>query len=91
MRANGGGSAGIYGSLDAQVRPKTMFDGTRSFSLTNRGQRAALALPAAKTRSGDPQPNLRHLAILFWIYVAQALAGSLIGFTAPFLYFFGVL
>jgi hypothetical protein len=33
----------------------------------------------------------RHLAILFWVYVAQALAGSLIGFTAPFLYYFGVL
>jgi hypothetical protein len=35
--------------------------------------------------------NPRHLAILFWVYVAQALAGSLIGFTAPFLYYFGVL
>jgi hypothetical protein len=35
--------------------------------------------------------NPRHLAILFWAYVAQALAGSLIGFTAPFLYYFGVL
>jgi hypothetical protein len=68
-----------------------MFDGTPSFSLTNRGQRAALVLPAAKTRLGDPRHNLRHLAILFWIYVAQAIAGSLIGFTAPFLYFFGVL
>jgi hypothetical protein len=35
--------------------------------------------------------NPRHLAILFWVYVVQALAGSLIGFTAPFLYYFGVL
>jgi len=35
--------------------------------------------------------NPRHLAILFWVYVAQALAGSLIGFTAPFLYYFGFL
>jgi hypothetical protein len=35
--------------------------------------------------------NPQHLAILFWVYVAQALAGSLIGFTAPFLYYFGVL
>jgi len=35
--------------------------------------------------------NPQHLAILFWVYVAQALAGSLIGFTAPFLYYFGFL
>jgi hypothetical protein len=35
--------------------------------------------------------NPRHLAILFWVYVAQALAGSLVGFTAPFLYYFGFL
>jgi hypothetical protein len=35
--------------------------------------------------------NPRHLAILFWVYIAQALAGSLIGFTAPFLYYFGFL
>jgi hypothetical protein len=33
----------------------------------------------------------RRLTILFWVYVAQALAGSVIGFTAPFLYYFGVL
>jgi hypothetical protein len=31
------------------------------------------------------------MALLFWLYVAQAVAGSVIGFTAPFLYFFGVL
>jgi hypothetical protein len=68
-----------------------MFDGTYSFSLTRRGQQVAPALPAAKARLGNPRHNLRHLAILFWIYVAQALAGSLIGFAAPFLYFFGVL
>jgi len=35
--------------------------------------------------------NPRRLTILFWVYVAQALTGSLIGFTAPFLYYFGVL
>jgi hypothetical protein len=33
----------------------------------------------------------RRLTILFWVYLAQALAGSVIGFTAPFLYYFGVL
>jgi hypothetical protein len=35
--------------------------------------------------------NHRRLAVLFWLYVAQAVAGSVIGFTAPFLYFFGFL
>jgi hypothetical protein len=55
-----------------------------------------------RARQGRPRPlqtqwrrviatNPRHLAILFWVYVAQAIAGSLIGFTAPFLYYFGVL
>jgi hypothetical protein len=35
--------------------------------------------------------STRRMALLFWLYVAQAVAGSVIGFTAPFLYFFGVL
>jgi hypothetical protein len=33
----------------------------------------------------------RRLTILFWVYIAQAIVGSVIGFTAPFLYYFGVL
>jgi hypothetical protein len=33
----------------------------------------------------------RRLTLLFWVYIAQAVAGSVIGFTAPFLYYFGVL
>jgi hypothetical protein len=68
-----------------------MFDPMPSFNLTRRGRRIAPALPVAKAIPGNLRHNLRHLTILFWIYVAQALAGSLIGFTAPFLYFFGVL
>jgi hypothetical protein len=35
--------------------------------------------------------NPRRLTILFWLYIAQALAGSVVGFAAPFLYYFGVL
>jgi hypothetical protein len=35
--------------------------------------------------------NPHRLAILFWLYIAQALAGSVVGFAAPFLYYFGVL
>jgi hypothetical protein len=35
--------------------------------------------------------NPRPLAILFWVYLAQAVTGSVIGFTAPFLYYFGLL
>jgi len=35
--------------------------------------------------------NPRHLTLLFWFYVAQAVAGTAVGFTAPFLYYFGVL
>jgi hypothetical protein len=53
------------------------------------------AMPRAQTLNTRTikarRANPRHLAILFWVYVAQALAGSLIGFIAPFLYFFGVL
>jgi hypothetical protein len=33
----------------------------------------------------------RKLTIFFWLYVSQALAGSAVGFIAPFLYYFGVL
>jgi uncharacterized protein (DUF983 family) len=33
----------------------------------------------------------RRLTILFWVYLVQAVAGSVIGFTAPFLYYFGFL
>jgi hypothetical protein len=35
--------------------------------------------------------NPRSLRYLFWVYVAQAVAGSVVGFTAPFLYYFGFL
>jgi len=35
--------------------------------------------------------NPRRLTLLFWLYIAQAVAGSAVGFTAPFLYYFGVL
>jgi len=35
--------------------------------------------------------NPRRLTLLFWFYVAQAVAGTAVGFTAPFLYYFGVL
>jgi hypothetical protein len=33
----------------------------------------------------------RRLTIFFWIYVSQAVVGSVAGFIAPFLYYFGVL
>jgi hypothetical protein len=33
----------------------------------------------------------RRLTILFWVYLAQAVAGSVIGFTVPFLCYFGFL
>jgi hypothetical protein len=33
----------------------------------------------------------RRLTILLWVYLAQAVVGSVIGFTAPFLYYFGLL
>jgi hypothetical protein len=35
--------------------------------------------------------NPRRLTIFFWVYFAQAAAGSVIGFTVPFLYYFGFL
>jgi hypothetical protein len=38
-----------------------------------------------------PLTDPRRLTILFWVYLAQAIVGSVIGFTAPFLYYFGVL
>jgi hypothetical protein len=33
----------------------------------------------------------RRLTIFFWIYLSQAVAGSVAGFIVPFLYFFGLL
>jgi len=60
-----------------------------SVSLNRRARQVAqvLRLSAVEPILGNP----RHLAFLFWAYVAQAAAGSLIGFTAPFLYYFGLL
>jgi hypothetical protein len=54
------------------------------------------------SRNRDPQcgsqvsywrqiTDSRHLMILFWVYLAQAVAGSVIGFTVSFLYYFGFL
>jgi hypothetical protein len=33
----------------------------------------------------------RRLTLFFWIYVSQAVAGSVAGFVVPFLYYFGIL
>jgi hypothetical protein len=35
--------------------------------------------------------NVRRLTIFFWVYLAQAAAGLVVGFTVPFLYYFGFL
>lgn len=43
------------------------------------------------TESWRQLGNPGRLTILLWVYIAQAVAGSVIGFTAPFLYYFGVL
>jgi hypothetical protein len=45
------------------------------------------AQAAHRRRSAIP----RRLTIFFWLYVSQAVAGSVVGFVAPFLYYFGVL
>jgi hypothetical protein len=41
----------------------------------------------------SPWRNIAHrrLTIFLWVYIAQALAGFVIGFAAPFFYYFGVL
>jgi hypothetical protein len=59
---------------------------------------ASLRRQQSRTGHGDgcPPPHAelceQRLDVnLFWVYLAQALAGSVIGFTAPFLYYFGVL
>jgi hypothetical protein len=49
--------------------------------------------PAA-VRSGPRRREVaisRRLKILLWVYIAQALTGSVVGFAVPFLYYFGVL
>jgi hypothetical protein len=33
----------------------------------------------------------RRLTLFFWVYISQAVAGSVAGFIVPFLYYFGVL
>jgi hypothetical protein len=59
-------------------------------------------LQSRDTRHPDPQPGAqaihwrriatsRRLTIFFWAYVSQAVAGAVVGFIAPFLYYFGVL
>ena len=69
---------------DLQIRPRPTIDPIDG--------EAVLDLPMVKSRRAWRQMvNGRRLTILFWIYVAQALAGSMIGFAAPFLYYFGVL
>jgi hypothetical protein len=35
--------------------------------------------------------DVRRLTIFFWVYLAQAAAGLVVGFTVPFLYYFGFL
>jgi len=58
---------------------------------------ALLPCRAAMGRSRRSSGNwrqivkIRRLTLLFWVYVAQAVAGTAVGFTAPFLYYFGVL
>ncbi len=56
---------------------------------------ALLRLDAMTVRvfGSAPWRNITHrrLTIFLWVYIAQALAGSVIGFAAPFLYYFGVL
>jgi hypothetical protein len=49
------------------------------------------AVPSRSSRNWRQIAGPRPLAILFWLYIAQALAGSVVGFTAPFLYYFGFL
>lgn len=69
---------------DLQMRPCPMINPS--------DDEAGPHLPVVKPRLAWRQMvNGRRLTIVFWIYVAQALAGSLIGFAAPFLYYFGVL
>jgi hypothetical protein len=70
--------------------PRAIFSTMSSSALNVRARqehRSALQTQWRRVIATNP----RHLAILFWVYVAQALAGSVIGFTAPFLYYFGVL
>jgi hypothetical protein len=54
-------------------------------------RRAAVTASSRSNRFWRQLTNPRRLTILFWVYLAQALAGSVVGFTAPFLYYFGFL
>lgn len=53
--------------------------------------RVASGRSGRSDRNRRQMVNRRQLTLLFWLYIAQAVAGSAVGFTAPFLYFFGVL
>jgi hypothetical protein len=53
--------------------------------------RAGVALSNRRGRLWPQLANPRRLTIFFWVYLAQAIAGSVVGFTAPFLYYFGFL
>jgi hypothetical protein len=53
--------------------------------------RPAVAVSSRSNRNWRQIASPRRLTILFWLYIAQALAGSVVGFTAPLLYYFGFL
>jgi hypothetical protein len=79
----------VFTSLGRVWQTTVMFEPIPSFSLNRRARQVAqvLRMSAVEPIVGNP----RHIAFLFWAYIAQAAAGSLIGFTAPFLYYFGLL
>jgi hypothetical protein len=53
--------------------------------------RAAVAVSTYPRRNWPQIANPHRVTLLFWLYIAQAVAGCVVGFTAPFLRFFGVL
>jgi hypothetical protein len=73
--------------LDLRLRP-------RATSMPYPAPMPCRAAVAASSRCGRHWRQIaspRRLTILFWLYIAQALAGSVVDFTAPFLYYFGFL
>jgi hypothetical protein len=64
---------------------------TRDHDLQSRGAQHPDLQPGPQATPWRRIATSRRLTIFFWVYVSQAVAGSVAGFIAPFVYYFGVL
>jgi hypothetical protein len=74
----------LFGLIDGYDRARSI-----SYYSEAGAHRCRICVSAARKRREMTCP--RTLKIFFWTYVAQALAGTLIGFSIPLIYHLGLL